>query len=222
MKKQRFFMLGIITVLVAVLSLTFVSSTFAKYTTSDTAKDEARVAKWGVAIETKLDDLFEVAYDNATGTVQAAGTYNILAPGTTDLQEAAFKISGTPEVKVEVAVTADVTLTGWEVEGSVYCPLIIKVNDTEFKIDSTNTTTDILEEAIENAIKEALGNGQHDAKSNLNKTVKVSWEWPFEVGANADEKAANNAKDTALGNAAEAGNAPKFGLDVTVIVSQID
>ena len=46
MKKNKFFMLGIITVFVAILSLTFVSSTFARYTSQVSGTDSARVAIW--------------------------------------------------------------------------------------------------------------------------------------------------------------------------------
>ena len=79
MKKNRLFMLGIVTVFVAILSLTLVSSTFAKYTSTVTGEDSAKVAKWawtytgthtGGADEIDLSsaktvdfDIFKVVYD---------------------------------------------------------------------------------------------------------------------------------------------------------------
>lgn len=224
MKKNFAMRIAACLLVVTMLSLCMVSYTYAKYTTADDATDSAQVAKWGVVVETKLDDLFETAYDNASGTVQAAGSYNILAPGTKDNQAAAFAITGTPEVKVNVNVDVNVDLgSNWKLaDDSVYCPLIIKVNAVEFKIDATNTTTAKLEEAIEEAIRVALGHGDHEAKSNLTKTVEVSWEWPFEVDGDQAAKDANNAKDTYLGNQAEAGKAPKFALTIEVTVSQLD
>lgn len=217
MKKNIMMRLSALLLVAVLLTTCVISGTFAKYVTTYSAKDVAQVAKWGVVVETKLDDLFETAYDDATGTVQAADTYNILAPGTTDGQVEAFKISGTPEVAVNVNVDVDVTLTNWKLkDDSVYCPLVISVNGTKYQIDATNTTTAKLEEAVEEAIKTALGHGNHNAKTNLNKTVDIAWEWPFSTSD------ANDKNDTYLGDQAEAGNAPTFGLDIKVTVTQVD
>ena len=53
-------------------------------------------------------------------------------------------------------------------------------------------------------------------------TLTISWEWPFETGTNDTEKLANNAKDTALGNRAAAGNAATVSLTLATTVTQID
>ena len=46
MKKNKIFTLGLAIAFVFVLSLTLVSGTFAKYTSTVTGKDSAAVAKW--------------------------------------------------------------------------------------------------------------------------------------------------------------------------------
>ena len=56
MRKNKFFMLGIITVFVAILSLTFVSSTFARYTSQVSGTDSARVAKWSFTYDGQTSD----------------------------------------------------------------------------------------------------------------------------------------------------------------------
>lgn len=217
MKKNIMLRLSAVLLVAVLLTTCVISGTWAKYTATDDAKDTAQVAKWGVKVEATLDDLFETAYDNATGTVQANGTYNILAPGTKDEQLAAFKITGTPEVKVNVDVKVDITLGNWKLEdNSVYCPLIIKVNNTPYQIDATNTTTVLLEEAVENAIKLALGNGDHEANQDLGKTLVLAWEWPFYT----DD--ASDLNDTYLGDQAAKGYAPTFGVDIAVTVTQVD
>lgn len=238
MKKNRMMRIASCLLVLVLLTTCVISGTFAKYVTSDDARDVAQVAKWGVNVEAKLDDLFETAYDNATGTVQAAGSYNILAPGTSDTQVAAFTISGTPEVAVNVNVTVDVQLLNWTVMEDAdanpatpdvdvaYCPLVITVGTDEYKIGETyftGTPDEIevnnagdLEIAVEKAIQKALGHGNHDAKTNLNKSVDISWNWPFST---SDE---NDVRDTKLGNKAEAGTPATFDLGITITVTQVD
>ena len=219
MKKQRFFMLGIITVLVAVLSLTFVSSTFAKYTTSGTAEDTARVAKWGVTISLTHDADSKVVQDTLGGDeahISVSQTEKLLAPGTTGKLVAA-QITGTPEVAVKVDVEFTLTLTGWNITGGEYMPLVFTVvYPTETKTYKIGTgsgeyadidalvaqmTTDIEENANE-----------YPADTNLNEKFDfdLSWSWVFE---------GENAKDTELGNLS---TAPTLSVSYTVKVEQID
>ena len=53
MKKNRIFILGIVTMFVAILSLTLVSGTLARYTSSGKGSDSVQVAKWDVRIDTE-------------------------------------------------------------------------------------------------------------------------------------------------------------------------
>ncbi len=116
MKKQRFFMLGIITVLVAVLSLTFVSSTFAKYTSNVSGDDTARVAKWewtyvaGTGGDEIEFDLFNTVKDsdgNTESDVKVGTGETIIAPGTQGSFELVF--GNASEVNAEYLVEFDVT-----------------------------------------------------------------------------------------------------------------
>ena len=214
MKKQRFFMLGIITVLVAVLSLTFVSSTFAKYTTNGTAEDTARVAKWGVTVTVSGDDAFAVKYDDAasdTGTkVVSSTTDNVVAPGTNGTL-GSISIAGTPEVMVNVTVNFDLTLSDWPGNN---CPIVFTIGSTNYKIDgSTINTVAELEQAVENAVK-ALSAENVAANTGLARSITVAWSWAYESG--------NDANDTALGNQAVSGTAPTIAAEWEVIVTQVD
>ena len=205
-------------VFAAVLSLSLVSNTLAKYTTSDSAGDTARVAKWGVAVNVTGDDAFGLKYNDV---IEAEGTKvvsnngdNVLAPGTNGTLLTA-SITGKPEVAVNVNVTVDLDLGDkWLVSGSVYCPLVITVNGTPYKIDATNTDTAKLEAAVEAAIRTALGHGDHGANDDtLAKSVTVLWSWAFSTDA------ATDAKDTALGDLAVA---PTVTMSINVAVTQID
>lgn len=96
--------------LVAVLLTTCaISGTFAKYVTSDSATDSARVAKFGVTVEVDGDDAFATSYKTENSTYKETMTYsvvadaNVVAPGTAMKDALTFTIAGTPEVAVEVA-----------------------------------------------------------------------------------------------------------------------
>ncbi len=181
--------------LVAVLLTTCaISGTFAKYVTEKDAADSARVAKWGVTITAAGDDAFATEYENDESVVTVQSTAKVIAPGT-DGDLGGLTIAGKSEVMVDVEATATLTLTGWEVEGDEYCPLIFTVGTTDYQIDGT-TITDIdgLVAAVEDAF-EALTEAAIEPGTEFNKAVSVSWAWPFSV---------DDDKDTALGTAGTA------------------
>lgn len=122
MKKQRFFMLGIITVLVAVLSLTFVSSTFAKYTSKVSGEDFARVAKWDVIYKGESTeavhgtssaqeitfDLFNTILDSNDSNETDVNA-NLIAPGTKGSFK--FVLQNNSEVSAQYEIKFTVTKT---------------------------------------------------------------------------------------------------------------
>lgn len=109
------------------LSTSIVSGTYAKYVTSDSAKDSARVAKFGVEVKadgTLFDTTYKsVANENVPGagetdaailTVQSSNNDKLVAPGTKNDEGISFSVTGQPEVdvavKIEIANTSDVWL----------------------------------------------------------------------------------------------------------------
>lgn len=218
MKKNTMMRIASVLLVVVLLTTSVISGTFAKYVTSGTGSDTARVAKFGVAI-TANGTTFATRYND---TPDAAGTKvhsedKVVAPGTSNAM-ASMTLSGTPEVAVKVNYTADFDLSdNWTVDGAYYCPLIIDVEGT--KVNGTNYTS----VADFEAAVEALINGwtkTYDAGTSLDHqaadSVSVSWEWPFSTGD------ANDAKDTWLGNQAAAGNPATVSLTITTTVTQID
>ena len=222
---------GLLLALVLVTSC-FVGSTFAKYTTAADATESARVAKFGVTVTAKAD-MFATEYatddPSVVGTIAKSviSTDKVVAPGTKKEGFVASTIAGTPEVAVRVSYEAkQFELTNWTTTGTdEYCPLVFTVNGVEYKIGSagiTNVTQ--LQTAVKNAIKAytkdyAPGTDLSGVGAD---TLAISWEWPFETGTNDTEKLANNAKDTALGNRAAAGNAATVSLTLATTVTQID
>ncbi len=102
-----------------------IGATFAKYTTTGTANDMARVAKWGVSINMSTDDdngIFKTTYatddENVKTTINnsvvaVTKTDNtqdkVVAPGTTG--STTFTISGTPEVAFKLTAGVDIVST---------------------------------------------------------------------------------------------------------------
>lgn len=222
---------GLLLALVLVTSC-FVGSTFAKYTTAADATESARVAKFGVTVTAKAD-MFAKEY--ATDDLSVVGTIaksvistdEVVAPGTKKEDFVASTIAGTPEVAVRVSYEAkQFELTNWTTNGTdEYCPLVFTVNGTEYKIGSAGITNVA---QLQTAVKDAIKAYTKDYAPGTNlsgvgaDTLAITWEWPFETGTNDTEKLANNAKDTALGNRAAAGNAATVSLTLATTVTQID
>lgn len=204
--------------LVAVLMTTCaISGTFAKYTTSADAQDSARVAKWGVTVSAAGDEAFAEKYNDAadaagTKVVSNVSGEDVLAPGTNGTL-GGITISGTTEVMVDVEVTANLTLTGWEIAGVEYCPLVFTVGSTEIKIDgSTIKTVAELEAAVEKVFTD-LSKNDVAANADLADAVSVSWRWDYSTSDENDEK------DTDL---AELATAPTIAFECSVTVTQVD
>ena len=217
MKKNIAMRLASGLMLSCLLSTCVISGTFAKYTTEATGTDTARVAKFGVEI-TANGATFAKEYD---GSVEANGEYNVVAPGTSG-EMVAMTIAGTPEVDVNVAYEATLTLEGWTVNAEEYCPIVITVNSEDFYIGGEDlegndiTTIANLKAAVEDAIEAYSNNYEANQDLSLEATVAtpdVSWEWAFE---------GDDVKDTALGKAAADGNAATISLTVKTTVTQID
>lgn len=116
MKKNRMLRMASALMVLTLLTTCIIGGTFAKYTTSDSASDTARVAKFGV-VATVSGDLFGSTYkavgDGNTITTYAANggtvsakdkTDKVVAPGTKDDKGLTLSVAGTPEVSTKVTL----------------------------------------------------------------------------------------------------------------------
>lgn len=226
MKKTGFMRAALLLLVLTLITSCFVGGTFAKYTTSATGSDTARVAKFGVQITaTGATFAKEYATDDAGVAATIAKSVvstgeNVVAPGTKgDMVKMA--LSGTPEVAVRVGYTAHVTVSNWTVDGGFYCPITIKVKGEDgishvfHGLDYTDAGQFAL--AVENQI--ATFSANYAAQTDLNAAgvtaPEVSWAWVYE---GVDEHQTNE-KDTALGNAVEPAT---ITLEIETTVTQID
>ena len=229
MKKNKMLRLAAVILVLTLLSTSVISGTFAKYVTSDDATDSARVAKWGVTVVATGDEAFAEKYNDAADAagikvVSSVSGQDVLAPGTHGTL-GGIKIEGTPEVMVDITVTAELALDGWEITGDwdndpdtvdttiEYCPIVFTVGGEEIKM--TSNVAD-LESAVAAKIT-ALAATNVAANTDLatNRDITITWEWDFDDhGAGT-----NDVKDTALGNLAVA---PTISFECEATVTQVD
>lgn len=226
MKKNKVLRIASVLFVAVILTTCAISGTFAKYVSSDTRSDTARVAKWGVTV-TGTGETFAKKYetdDRSTflETYSVESTEKVVAPGTTG-NMAAFTITGTPEVAVRVTFSGTLKLGDKWVDsnGAYYCPIEITIgttgNTTTYKGLEYGSADDF--EAAVNA-KIATYSNDYAVGTDLSgihaDAPVISWAWPFYK----DE--AHDVKDTYLGDQAVAGNAAEISLEVTATVTQIN
>lgn len=97
-----------------------ISATFAKYATTDSTEDTARVAKWGVVLSasgtlfgknyatnstTDSDAIIALGSDQHADTHSVVANDKVVAPGTKNEVGMLLKLNGTPEVAFSVAAS---------------------------------------------------------------------------------------------------------------------
>ena len=110
MKKNKMMRLASVLMVAVMLTTSVISGTYAKYVTTTSTNDSARVAHWGVELATNIDGLFANEYSSHTSFagatvngLNAQAAADVVAPGTSGSMT--FSITGTPEVAVNVAIT---------------------------------------------------------------------------------------------------------------------
>ena len=107
MKKK----MTILAVLVAAVAITSysVAGTYAKYTSTSTASDTARVAKWGIGVTNKIENLFANSYilDEQDNDIEAKEA--VIAPGASGHYSFQFTGENAPEVAYKLKATVNIT-----------------------------------------------------------------------------------------------------------------
>ena len=238
MKKNVMMRLACFLLVAVLISTSAISGTYAKYVTSETGTDSARVAKWGVTIiadgetfaETYETD--DTTYAETNSVISTAG--DVVAPGTSG-ELAGFTINGTPEVATRITYSAnfdigenwmvdadnnDVSNVGAYYRDTFYCPIIIIVEGTKI-----NGLTYDKAEDFEKDVNDAIKAFTQDYKANeaiAAEKLDVSWKWAFDAEDPDAIPENNDEYDTQLGDAAVYMVAPTISLEVTCTVTQID
>lgn len=219
MKTNKFMRMASVMLVATLLSTCAISGTFAKYTTTQSAQDNARVAYWGFGADkdTTADlDLFDANYDGV------AGATNVVAPGTS--KEATLSLSyaendtvKAPEVAYKYDVVAEATSTNgyaaldanpnfkWTLtvpggnaqEFDTVAELVAAINATsQARIEAGNMPTGYVDGAA---------------------SYTVGWNWVFETADTGMD--AQDATDTEMGNDTTPDDVT---IKITVTATQLD
>ncbi len=109
--KKGFFIVISVLLCSVMITTTALSGTLAKYTTSDSSSDSARVAKWGIEVSTGTGLLDEYVKDEVIYVKSKGGIGDkVIAPGTSGVL-VWISIKGNPEVKYNIDINGSL-LTG--------------------------------------------------------------------------------------------------------------
>lgn len=216
---------GLLVVTVATSGVLF--GTFAKYITTNSGADSARVAKFGVTIQVNDDmGLFKTSYDTGSddtsaNTVVSANTDRKIAPGTKGSMS--FSITGKPEVatKLEAVVSNEKAVKLEAKSGEQYkqykldagkfaekeCTVTMQKDYEPIKwyfgeqaiTDNTqyNMTLDDLKTTLEK-----LTTVRNDPNVELDKTYHIGWKWDFESTSTGGTWSYDHASDAPYSGAA--------------------
>lgn len=237
MKKNKMMRIASVLLVAVILTTCAISGTFAKYVTSGSINDSARVAKWGVTIGAE-GTLFSTTYKDSpvayqegeTGrdiTVQALTSANtdVVAPGTKNEDGMTFTLTGTPEVdtEIKIAVTSkDITYKASDTD-TAYNPVVFTLKNGTGDVLSTGTLATI--EAYLEGLSKVYDTNTNLANisANTDGTYKLTWAWDFDDNGNGT----NDVKDTALGNIAAGTVTNSYSnvdtsFAITITATQID
>lgn len=168
MGKNKTMKMILITLLITMIALVLVSGTYAKYTSSASGSDTARVAKWSfnvgendiVAKDTFTFDLFKTITDTDGKTetdVVSANADKVIAPGTSGSFD--LVLENKSETSAKYGITYTVTNTAsipvqFSVNGKDWTDNLANVveSDTDTKLDANNGT----------------------------KTITIQWKWAYD------------------------------------------
>lgn len=246
--KKNVMMRAASALLVAVLLTTCtISGTFAKYTTSTTGTDSARVAYWGFDQAAELTiNLFDKEYDASKADKSVNGAEKVIAPGTEKSTEFAFSYANNTGKSItapEVDYTFSVSTAGsqcaisiqkntnikWYLDDEL-APAYVSTGeeaDTSYDEGSWNALLKAIEALDGDKTKYDAGKlpeAFYGTPSDTNKKHTIGWKWAFDTEDDTSTTEKNEMKDqdatdTAMGNADTLDNVT---LKITITATQID
>ncbi len=216
MRKNKMMRIASALLVAVLLTTCAISGTFAKYISTASGSDSARVAKWSIEVEgtdiaispdaTITFDLFDTVKDTefaAEENVTVGSGETIIAPGTSG--SFTLDITNTSEVDATYTIALEETNAG-------NIPLKYSVNGTDW-VDSVAelTMTALTDVAI--------------AKETGVAEQTVYWKWVFDNAAvdAADLHAGQtDVTDTALGIQADDATPAEVTIKATITATQVD
>lgn len=201
-------------VVLTVISMGSVAGTYAKYTSSETDTDTARVAKWDVKFgndATFAFNLFDTILDSngsaETDVKDGKPTENIIAPGT----RGEFSIDITNDSEVNADLVASFKETNASSIPLQYRLTYTPAGGTAVVGDWKDSIADL---AV--PVNTFL---PFDTTTGNKGNIKIEWQWLYEKGDDQTAIDANDANDNRLGTA---GTAPTVSIEATLSATQRD
>ena len=213
MKKNRMMRLASVLMVAVMMTTCTISGTFAKYTTSVTSQDTARVAAWGFGETSTISfDLFDDAYNS--GKIDSVDGANVIAPGSSKTETVKLTYAGTAGTAApEVAYSIDLDVVAQSIGDNINANPNIKWSFQDTGWVDWNTMIAKIESYHEDVAANDL--------PDISKTgIQIAWKWAFDENDDADFEAGNtNEWDTAMGNAAALENVT---LSIKLTATQVN
>ena len=225
MKKNKAMRLASALLVLTLLTTCAISGTFAKYTTSTTGTDKARVAYWGFgqAAATNIA-LFDGEYINVKSSGEVDGFSNVVAPGTEKSTTFAFAYTDykanaitAPEVAYTFTVNPTVTGDYDELDKNANFKWTLKAD--HWPAGKECKTVAELLDAIKQLSGDESGTKTY-APGELpydfafaDDIYHIGWIWNF------SKDTAGDAADTAMGNSQTLEN---ITFTITITATQVD
>ena len=212
MKKNKMMRLASVLLVLCLLTTSVISGTFAKYTSTVSSEDVARVANWGFTTTTAEFDLFDGTYQNVAYQSTSGEPTNLIAPGTEKKDAGKFKmILAEADKAPEVAYTFQITTTGSSCAAEIQNNKNIIWYLDGVKAGTNGTWSELI------AAIEALDGDENYTAGEFPEAFKsgsehwVGWEWLIDggnntypvdgqVGTGENNKLTQNEYDTYMGN----------------------
>lgn len=221
MKKTKFMRAALLLLVLTLITSCFVGGTFAKYTTSTTGNDSARVAKWGFEATDNsivLTDLFKNVYK--TGDAEnVRSNVDVIAPGTENSVRFSFAYDttsnsiATPEVAYTFGVAVDTTgsnTTKLDDNASFKWTLDSEEYNTFAELTGAIKALSGDDSGSKNYAPGQLPTDFYGTTVNGSAEHSIGWKWAFD---------GQDVKDTELGNMDTLEN---ISIKITVTATQID
>ena len=225
MKKNNAMRLASVLLVLTLLTTCAISGTFAKYTTSTTGGDKARVAYWGFDQDAATEiNLFDGEYTNVKSSGEVDGFSNVMAPGTENSTTFAFAYTDyktnaitAPEVAYTFTVNPTVTGDYDELDKNANFKWVLKAD--HWPAGKECKTVAELLDAIKQLSGDESGTKTY-APGELpydfafaDDIYHIGWIWNF------SKDAAGDAADTAMGNSQTLEN---ITFTITITATQVD
>ena len=207
MKTNTSMRVAVLLMALVLMTSCFVSGTFAKYVTTYTANDDARVAYWGFDnTDTLVFDLFAKEYVD----VLSNNDDDVIAPGTQKF--ASFRLvnaEGTlPEVKYTLTVDASASTCDEDIKNNPNIVWYFGSSPAPASGTFAEGSWDAMLAAL-NGVSQTYA--PHTIPSDSEK-IQIGWKWIFDVDA------ASDVRDTNMGNKATLDD---VNVIITVTATQV-